>query len=98
MKISRMNLTSACLIMAIVAWSPPLAAPTAKKTGPTIENVLAADRDLAKALQNNDSVGIYHLLDKDWAVIPSDGSVHEGPEVFPSGIRTGYRTLRVMEL
>jgi ketosteroid isomerase-like protein/uncharacterized protein YciI len=98
MKISRMHLTSACLILAIVAWSPPSTAPTAKKTGPTIENALAADRDLAKALQNNDSVGIYHLLDKDWAVIPSDGSVHAGPEVFPSGIRTGYRTLRVMEL
>ena len=67
-------------------------------TGPTAENALAADKELAKALQNNDSVGIYRMLDKDWAVIPSNGSVHEGPEVFPSGIRTGYRTLKVMEL
>ena len=32
------------------------------------------------------------------AVIPSFGAVLEGPGVFPSGIRTGYRTLRVMEL
>jgi ketosteroid isomerase-like protein len=67
-------------------------------TSPTAESALAADRELAKALQNNDSVGIYRMLDKDWAVIPSTGAVYEGPEVFPSGIRTGYRTLRVMEL
>ena len=67
-------------------------------TGPTVENALAADQELAKALQNNDTVGIYRMLDKDWAVIPSFGAVLEGPEVFPSGIRTGYRTLRVMEL
>jgi ketosteroid isomerase-like protein len=67
-------------------------------TGPTAENALAADRELARALQNNDTVGIYRMLDKDWAVIPSDGRVYEGPGVFPSGIRTGYRTLRVMEL
>ncbi|HLX66821.1 MAG TPA: DUF4440 domain-containing protein, partial [Puia sp.] len=54
--------------------------------------------ELAKALQNNDTAGIYRILDKDWAVIPSTGVVLEGPGVFPSGIRTGYRTLRVMEL
>ena len=69
-----------------------------QSTGPTAESALAADKELAKALQNNDTVGIYRMLDKDWAVIPSFGAVLEGPEVFPSGIRTGYRTLRVMEL
>ncbi len=67
-------------------------------TGPTMENALAADKQLASALQNNDTVGIYRLLDKDWAVIPSNGGVYEGPALFPSEIRTGYRTLRVMEL
>jgi|GEM_PF-1312069 len=86
-----MNVFIGCTVIAIIAaFKLP--------TGPTAENALAADKELAKALQNNDSVGIYRMLDKDWAVIPSDGSVHEGPEVFPSGIRTGYRTLRVMEL
>src|SRR5580692_9897071 len=68
------------------------------QTGPTVENALAADQELAKAYQNNDTLGIYRMLDKDWAVIPSFGAVLEGPGVFPSGIRTGYRTLRVMEL
>jgi ketosteroid isomerase-like protein len=66
--------------------------------GPTAENALAADQELARALQANDTVGIYRMLDKDWAVIPSNGSVLEGPSVFPSGIRTGYRTLSKMSL
>ena len=67
-------------------------------TGPTAESALAADQQLARALQNNDTAGIYRMLDKDWVVIPSTGAVLEGPGVFPAGIRTGYRTLRVMEL
>ena len=66
--------------------------------GPTAESALAADQELARALQNNDTVGIYRMLDKDWAVIPSNGGVYEGPDVFPSGIRSGYRTLTAMEL
>ena len=67
-------------------------------TGPTIENALAADQELARALRDNDTVGILRMLDKDWAVITTHGDVAEGPEVFPSGIRTGYRTLTKMEL
>lgn len=67
-------------------------------TGPTAESALAADQQLARALQDNDTAGIYRMLDKDWVVIPSTGAVLEGPGVFPAGIRTGYRTLRVMEL
>jgi ketosteroid isomerase-like protein len=67
-------------------------------TGPTAENAFAADQQLASALQNNDTLGIYRLLDKEWAVIPSNGGVYEGSGVFPTGIRTGYRTLTKMEL
>ena len=66
--------------------------------GPTAENALAADQELARALEANDTVGIYRMLDKDWAVIPSNGNVYEGPSVFPSGIRTGARTLKKMAL
>lgn len=66
--------------------------------GPTAENALAADQELARALQNNDSVGIYRMLDKDWAVITTNGDVGEGAGLFPAGIRSGYRTLTVMEL
>jgi ketosteroid isomerase-like protein len=67
-------------------------------TGPTIENALAADQELAKALQNNDSVPIWRLLDKDWAVITTHGGLYEGAGIFPSDIRTGHRTLTAMEL
>jgi uncharacterized protein YciI/ketosteroid isomerase-like protein len=84
--------------MAIVAWSQPSTGLTAKKTGPTIENALAADLQLAKALQNNDSLGIVRMLDKDWAVITSHGDIAEGLDVFPSGIRSGRRMLNAQEI
>ena len=67
-------------------------------TGPTVANALAADQELARALQNNDTLGIVRMLDKDWAVITSHGDIAEGPDVFPSGIRTRSRTLTKMEL
>ena len=67
-------------------------------TGPTVANALAADQELARALQNNDTLGIVRMLDKDWAVITSHGDIAEGSDVFPSGIRTRSRTLTKMEL
>jgi hypothetical protein len=67
-------------------------------TGPTAENALAADQQLALALQNNDTLGIYRMLDKDWAVISTHGGVGEGPSVFPSGINSGYLTRKTMEI
>ena len=67
-------------------------------TGPTVANALAADQELARALQNNDTLGIVRMLDKDWAVVTSHGDIAEGPDVYPSGIRTGHRMLTKMEL
>src|ERR1700722_14251490 len=67
-------------------------------TGPTAENALAADQQLARALQANDRTAILHLLDKDWAVISGFGEIAEGSSVFPNGIRAGYRTVTTMEL
>jgi ketosteroid isomerase-like protein len=66
--------------------------------GPTAENALAADQEFAKALQNNDTLGIVRMLDKDWAVITSHGDIAEGPDVFPSGIRSGHRMLNAQEV
>jgi ketosteroid isomerase-like protein len=66
-------------------------------TGPTVENALAADQQFAMALQNNDSLGIVRMLNKDWAVITSHGDIAEGPDVFPSGIRSGQRMLNAQE-
>ena len=67
-------------------------------TGPTVENALAADQQFATALQNNDTLGIVRMLDKDWAVITSHGDIAEGPDVFPSGIRSGHRLLNAQEV
>jgi ketosteroid isomerase-like protein len=67
-------------------------------TGPTVENALAADQEFAKALQNNDTLEIVRLLDKDWAVVTSHGDIAEGIDVYPSGIRSGARTVSKMEL
>jgi ketosteroid isomerase-like protein len=66
--------------------------------GPTAENALAADQELAGVLQRNDTLGIVRLLDKDWAVITSNGDVAEGASLFPGGIKSGYRLLKTMSL
>ena len=66
--------------------------------GPTVENALAADQELAKAMRENDTAGIYRMLDKDWAVISTSGGLGEGPSVFPDGIRSGYLTRKTYEL
>jgi ketosteroid isomerase-like protein len=80
------------LILVIIAGNTRLS------TGPTVENALAADQEFARALQNNDTLAIVRLLDKDWAVITSHGDIAEGPDVYPSGIRTGHRIVTKMEL
>lgn len=65
--------------------------------GPTVENALAADQELARALRENDTAGIERMLDKDWAVINTKGGLGEGPSIFPSGIRSGTLTRTTME-
>jgi ketosteroid isomerase-like protein len=67
-------------------------------TGPTVENALAADQELARALRDNDTAGILRMLDKDWAVISGRGGVAEGPSIFPDGVKSGYLTRKTMEL
>jgi hypothetical protein len=66
--------------------------------GPTAENALTADQELARALADNDTVGIVRMLDKDWAVIATTGGVGEGPSIFPDGIRSGYLTRKTYSL
>ena len=100
-----MTLNVARLFMAVIAGF--LLAPagilgaantTKLSTGPTVENALAADQELARALRDNDTAGIVRMLDKDWAVISTRGGIGEGPSIFPDGIRTGYLTRKTYEL
>lgn len=81
----------ACVL--VVGASSGLAQPA-----PTANNALAADQALARAMQANDSAGITGLLDKDWAVIATTGGIGEGPQVFPSGIASGYLTRTKFEI
>jgi ketosteroid isomerase-like protein len=67
-------------------------------TGPTVENALAADQELARAMRDNDTTGILRMLDKDWAVIATTGGIAEGPSTFPNGIKSGYLTRKTFSL
>jgi ketosteroid isomerase-like protein len=69
-----------------------------KSIGPTEENALAADQELAKAIRDNDTTGMLRLLDKGWAVISATGGVGEGPSIFPDGVKSGYLTRKTLEL
>jgi ketosteroid isomerase-like protein len=69
-----------------------------KPAGPTTENAMAAEEALARAFRNNDADAISNLLDSSWAVVTANGDVVEGPETFPSGIKSGYRTLRTFDM
>jgi len=74
------------------------AANAASIVGPTVENALAADQELARAMRENDTVAILRMLDKDWAVINTKGGLGEGPSIFPAGVRSGYLTRKTYEL
>lgn len=67
-------------------------------TGPTAENALAADEELARAIRDNDVDAILRSLDNSWAVIATSGGVGEGPSIFPNGIKSGYLTRKTYEL
>jgi ketosteroid isomerase-like protein len=68
------------------------------EAGPTTENAMAAEEALARAFRNNDADAISNLLDSSWAVITANGDVAEGPETFPSGIKSGVRTLKTFDM
>ena len=66
--------------------------------GPTAANALAADEELARAMQDNDTTGIVRMLDKGWAVIATTGGIAEGPSTFPDGIKSGYLTRKTFSI
>jgi ketosteroid isomerase-like protein len=90
------GLGAACIAGLLVAGASPGFAQA--EAGPTAAGALAADEDLARAMQANDADGITRWLDKDWAVIATTGGIAEGPEVFPSGIKSGYLIRKSFEI
>ena len=69
-----------------------------KPAGPTAENAMAAEEALARAFRNNDADALSNLFDSSWAVITANGDVAEGPETFPSKIKSGFRTLKTFDM
>ena len=66
--------------------------------GPTAENALAAEQEIARAMGNNDADGITRFLADDWAVIATSGGVGEGKSTFADGIKSGYLTRKTFEI
>src|SRR5580658_4941675 len=66
--------------------------------GPTAENALAAEQEIARAMGNNDADGITGFLADDWAVIATSGGVGEGKSIFADGIKSGYLTRKTFEI
>ena len=66
--------------------------------GPTAESVLAAEEELARALQDNDADGIARCLSDDWVVISARGGVAKGKSIFPDGINQGSLTHKAYEI
>ena len=66
--------------------------------GPTAENALAAEQEIARAMANNDADGITRSLADDWVVIATSGGVAEGKSVFADGIKSGFLTRKTFEI
>jgi len=65
---------------------------------PSAETALAAEQQLARAIQANDAAGIERLLADDWTVIATTGAVSEGKSIFPDGIKSGFLTRKTFEI
>lgn len=66
--------------------------------GPTAENLMAAEDGLAKAFRDNNAHAIPTYLSDDWAVVIAFGDIASGKDLFPSGIRSGHRTLKTYDV
>jgi ketosteroid isomerase-like protein len=83
----------------LIAPSATLGTVSAKPaTGPTAENALAAEQEIARVMRDNDGDGITRLLADDWIVIATTGGIGEGKSIFADGIRSGFLTRKTFEI
>lgn len=64
--------------------------------GPTKENALAAEKELAQVMRTNDANGFCHLLDPDWTVVDGIGRLNDRESVC-AAIRAGTFTRKTYE-
>jgi len=86
------------LIVSVLVLILVAASKAEPEAGPTAENAIAAEEALARAFRNNDAGTLSSLFDSSWAVITANGDVAEGPDTFPSGIKSGFRTLKTFDM
>jgi ketosteroid isomerase-like protein len=91
----KLSLVSLLIACGLVVGAQPAVAQA--ETGPTTASALKADDDLARAIRENNADAIALLLDKDWAVISTNGGVGEGASIFPDGIKSGGLTRTTFE-
>lgn len=96
---SIMSMLGVVLGLMVSLLIPSVAISEAKPAvGPTAENALAAEQEIARAMGSNDADGITRLLADDWAVINTSGGVGEGKSIFADGIKSGYLTRKTFEI
>lgn len=67
--------------------------------GPSKESALAAEQEIAQALQANDADAVGRLLDKDWAVVNTNGGLGDGiREAYCAAIKSRQFTRKTFEL
>ena len=64
--------------------------------GPTKENALEAEKELAQAMRTNDADGFCRLLDPDWAVVDGIGRLNDRESVC-AAIKAGTFTRNTYE-
>ena len=64
--------------------------------GPTKENALEAEKELAQAMRTNDADGFCRLLDPDWAVVDGIGRLNDRESVC-AAIKAGTFTRKTYE-
>ena len=64
--------------------------------GPSKENALAAEKELAQAMRTNDADGVCRLLDPDWMVVDGNGGLNDRESVC-AGINAGTFTRKTYE-
>ena len=64
--------------------------------GPTKENALDAEKELAEAMRTNDADGVCRLLDRDWVVVDGNGGLNDRKSVC-TAIKAGTFTRTTYE-
>lgn len=82
------------VVLMAASWAVAGPKPTA---GPTAENALAAEQEVAQALLSNDADAVGKLLADDWVVISTHGGMGDRTG-FLSEIKSGNFTRKTMEL